>query len=549
MNTEDDAWLVADEQENAMSKAPAEPSVTREKPLPRKPLLETARSSFDLNRSGEPELRRPAGSLSRKPLPIPARSSLDYHRSENLDSPSHPSHIITPPTTGREFQRKEIPSHEPRTQPHDQDQATETLQRKPLGPRPLGSDPSIERKSLSGIENQPLNSRPPSRFDSHSVQSDPSTHSHLNPNSLAKSFSFTVIRRDPSSNAQWNVGSVIGEAQSRGMKATSISKKPYFDIMVQIIAPGYTPFRKSQVTSHEGEQLQLHNQQAAVDEAGTPTGFDRRVCMEGAGFFERARKQHKRSQSCCSDTLASTRGTSATIISGVTPSGSTAEARDSASKGYVFLSPWGGRCKFTTGGGGRSLRCKHTLPESLSSSNAVFESSDSALVSELRFNLPQSAVFKTPTKINAEEGNVESGRFSIPKFGHIRNKLSQASRPPLPPRPHPTSYAAMYPSDDEAPPPLPPRAYPDDRHVASSSDDQEYTPISFRPHSDYTPKSPHDEEDERLDLSIGREKAGGGNRGKRAKLGKLIIHDEGFKMLDLVVAANMGIWWSVFDNR
>jgi hypothetical protein len=26
----------------------------------------------------------------------------------------------------------------------------------------------------------------------------------------------------------------------------------------------------------------------------------------------------------------------------------------------------------------------------------------------------------------------------------------------------------------------------------------------------------------------------------------LIIHDEGFKMLDLVVAANMGIWWSVW---
>jgi hypothetical protein len=56
------------------------------------------------------------------------------------------------------------------------------------------------------------------------------------------------------------------------------------------------------------------------------------------------------------------------------------------------------------------------------------------------------------------------------------------------------------------------------------------------------------EEDEHLDLSIGREKAGGGNRGKRAKLGKLIIHDEGFKMLDLVVGANMAVWWSVWDG-
>jgi hypothetical protein len=51
-----------------------------------------------------------------------------------------------------------------------------------------------------------------------------------------------------------------------------------------------------------------------------------------------------------------------------------------------------------------------------------------------------------------------------------------------------------------------------------------------------------------LDLSIGQERAGGGNRGKRAKLGKLIIYDEGFKMLDLIVAANMGVWWSVWGS-
>ncbi len=57
-----------------------------------------------------------------------------------------------------------------------------------------------------------------------------------------------------------------------------------------------------------------------------------------------------------------------------------------------------------------------------------------------------------------------------------------------------------------------------------------------------------DESDSRLDLSIGKEKAGGGNRGKRAKLGKLIIYDEGFKMLDLIVGANMSVWWSVWET-
>ena len=175
-------------------------------------------------------------------------------------------------------------------------------------------------------------------------------------------------------------------------------------------------------------------------------------------------------------------------------------------------------------------------------------------MSELRFNLPHSELFK-PYKANgnAKGTNVDSGRFSIPVFGHIRNKLSQGARPPLPhrphPRPHPTSYAALYPSDDEHAPPLPPRVY-DDPQEAWSSDEGNIRPIggSLRSHPEYTPWSPN-EEDERLDLSLGRERAGGGNRGKRAKLGKLIIHDEGYKMLDLVVAANMGVWWSVFDTR
>lgn len=60
-----------------------------------------------------------------------------------------------------------------------------------------------------------------------------------------------------------------------------------------------------------------------------------------------------------------------------------------------------------------------------------------------------------------------------------------------------------------------------------------------------------DEEDDEpiFDFSgLGKEKAGGGNRGKRAKLGKLLVHDEGLKMLDLVVAANMGIWWQAWER-
>jgi hypothetical protein len=51
-----------------------------------------------------------------------------------------------------------------------------------------------------------------------------------------------------------------------------------------------------------------------------------------------------------------------------------------------------------------------------------------------------------------------------------------------------------------------------------------------------------------LDLSLGQELAGGGFTGKRAKLGKLIINNEGLKMMDLLVAANLSLWWRAYEK-
>lgn len=52
----------------------------------------------------------------------------------------------------------------------------------------------------------------------------------------------------------------------------------------------------------------------------------------------------------------------------------------------------------------------------------------------------------------------------------------------------------------------------------------------------------------RIDLSLGQERAGGGFGGKQAKLGKLIIEPAGFGMLDLLVAANLGLWWRAWER-
>lgn len=53
---------------------------------------------------------------------------------------------------------------------------------------------------------------------------------------------------------------------------------------------------------------------------------------------------------------------------------------------------------------------------------------------------------------------------------------------------------------------------------------------------------------DRMDLSLGQEFAGGGFGGKQAKLGKIILEDEGLKMMDLLVATNIGLWWRAYEK-
>jgi hypothetical protein len=109
-------------------------------------------------------------------------------------------------------------------------------------------------------------------------------------------------------------------------------------------------------------------------------------------------------------------------------------------------------------------------------------------VSELRFNLPSSSKASTP---RGEESSKRSSFFHKPR--HSRNSSSIS-----------------------------------DSRVESSEDVRR----SF----------------DRMDLSLGQEFAGGGFGGKQAKLGKLILEDEGLKMMDLLVAANVALWWRAYER-
>lgn len=412
-----------------------------------------------------------------------------------------------------------------------------------------------DREDIISSDEASRPNREPTRFDNIDSIRTP-----------VKTFSITIIRRDPSSGAQWNVGTLVREEQ-RGPNSPYM-KKPYFDISIHLSTPGYGQFRGPPASQHYDRNLSgtgkgspgpnilsatNRTSETLGNQAASGQGFVRELCMEGSSFWTRA-KQHKRAQSDISDTRSATDGHNNKFIGDVGDDQfhfrGTEDSTDSEPKGYVFTSPWGGRCKFSTTSGGKSLRCRHTLPHPISANSGDFgsQSQDSAMLSELRFNLPSAAVFSPQSSSSAAKALVVgSGRLSKQKLGHIRNKLSPEKiiRPPLPPRLAPTSYAAMYPSDDDGPPMLPPRPQLD-TSTTESSDDGGETHAS--PVPDQLASTLANEDESRLDLSIGQERAGGGNRGKRAKLGKLIIYDEGFKMLDLIVAANMGVWWSVWGS-
>ncbi|KAK9438130.1 hypothetical protein VB005_09137 [Metarhizium brunneum] len=59
---------------------------------------------------------------------------------------------------------------------------------------------------------------------------------------------------------------------------------------------------------------------------------------------------------------------------------------------------------------------------------------------------------------------------------------------------------------------------------------------------------PSDSRYESSFTSLGAERAGGGLNGREAKLATLTIYDDGLKMLDLLVAANIGVFWRTWEK-
>ncbi|PLB33230.1 uncharacterized protein BDW47DRAFT_6509 [Aspergillus candidus] len=423
-------------------------------------------------------------------------------------------------------------------------------------------------------------------------------YDHRPPPAVARprpGFHITLIRRDPTHGIQWNVATM----STPRMDGSAID--------IEVSTPGYNRFlaqnepldlaslglNLSNLKAGGQPPPSLQPSQAAEPKESTnptpdpakPLKFQRKLCVSRPFLPDDARG---------SLDMPGNRSSQDTVPVGGragSPSRCSIGGQKLKSGYYTFTSPWNGNCTFLTSVNGRTLKCKHMIPMPGQGQGPNGMENPAVTVAEIRFNTPFQAghlahqpgsshlspftLSQTPTfnepvfnpsgTAPAASGPPVSGmpptttttsqaskRSSFAHFlnphnfsNRPRSRSSTTSHDPThgPPsqrhKPHfRKSSTSSTDSDGPPPPPLPRR-----RPAPSPSPG----PIAQNPNQGQGQGQGHPirrfPSEDRLDLSLARENAGGGMRGKSAKLGKLVIEDEGIKMLDLVVAACMAVWW------
>ncbi|MCJ1274099.1 hypothetical protein MMC21_001894 [Puttea exsequens] len=325
------------------------------------------------------------------------------------------------------------------------------------------------------------------------------SHNFANGNEASQFSSLTLIRRY--GEEQWNVGRIV---DSNKRSAAKISANLANDMSIDIATPGYSKFLDSKNISAQEENQQNDGYSAiplSVEESHTLDHgrlmFTRH--LEHPGQAKTPLHDYDRqSTEAPSTSLGSERRLSLEYGRRKYQSSesvdSYAQRKATSSKAYQFSSPWNGTCEFSAGIANRSLRCKHSCSSTDSKYGPGMRSS---AVSELRFNLPSSSSLGTPAPKSSIPGSPREGKCSSRFLGRYKRSASSIGISDVPTREYFGSKIEL---------------------------------------------------EDRLDLSLGQEHAGGGFGGKQAKLGKLIIENEGLQMLDLIVAANMALWWRVYER-
>ena len=384
--------------------------------------------------------------------------------------------------------------------------SSSSVRRKPVGPRSIAAKTLGEEAATSSVsvgsesgdlvqERSPAgvarNESWPRYEESQPPPLPPRTNLPFPPKktTVQEADRIVLIRRDPSSGSQWNVGTIT--VASSGLSAT-----------VEIQTPGYQKFAKQdfEYNSQPGATTQYKDVDTTVastdDKTSTPQ-FLRTIDILALSQPKIGRSAHWMSTS------------EDTYNHGEQPS---AGSQSLPTSKCIFTSPWQGQCAFTTGLDGRSLRCRHLLP--MASSTGETSSKN---VCEIRFNLPWLRIKKRNVQTQSEGENGPAAR-TIPRSAEAKEVFRRSVQ-----RLRSGSGSKMLPglSDDQTL-----QTNFENIKLRSNATDQQHG----------------------MDLSLGQEKAGGGFRGSSAKLGKLILENEGLKFADLAVGACMSIWWTHYSS-
>jgi hypothetical protein len=186
--------------------------------------------------------------------------------------------------------------------------------------------------------------------------------------------SLTLIRRDPASGAQWNVARIEDPPTTdvSSLNEPGFKRKIGAPIYIDVTNPGYSKFIQSEnsgIAQPQNPMIQTGSQ--AIDSQNV---FRRRIWMEGSqhtngGFghrknssydFNTGRPGSRGSYDARTDrsSLENRPMPSPSFLTREDQSYSTIQVSDrqTSFRGYVFTSPWNGRCEFITGSGGGTLK-------------------------------------------------------------------------------------------------------------------------------------------------------------------------------------------------
>jgi len=217
----------------------------------------------------------------------------------------------------------------------------------------------------------------------------------------------TLIRRDPSTGAQWNVARIkdplVEDISSESLSAqenprfrTKVAGTPMY---IDVETPGYSKF-----LNYDRSQLDMSTNgtftSGGSEEADSAARglFSRRLWMDGSRFADHTYTKSR----------PPLEAFSAGARSSMHLTSHTAPFVDRRARSYAYKSPWGGKCEFSTGTAGKSLKCRHHIDNTASHNETVAD------ISELRFNLP------TKTSSSSMDLGASAKRSSY--YGHKHSK-------------------------------------------------------------------------------------------------------------------------------